>query len=53
MGNQSAKQANQTPFTPEELKILESSFKSLNPHSDKLTKEKLLVSFAILITQGH
>lgn len=45
MGNQQAKKGEQLPFTNEELKILENSFRQTSGgHTEKLTENKLLVS---------
>lgn len=45
MGNQQAKKGEQLPFTAEELKVLEHSFRHTSGgHTEKITENKLLVS---------
>lgn len=43
MGNQQTKKGEETPFTGEELKILESSFKHAVENEMKITENKLVV----------
>lgn len=48
MGNQQVKRGEQHPFTPEELKILESSFRQTSGgHTEKLAENRLLVSIPL------
>ena len=45
MGNQQAKKGEQLPFTADELKVLEHSFRhTAGGHTEKITENKLLVS---------
>lgn len=44
MGNQQTKKGEQSPFSTEELKILEASFRhTAGGHTDKIAENKLLV----------
>ncbi|XP_054743551.1 MTOR-associated protein MEAK7 [Anastrepha obliqua] len=52
MGNQHGKKESKLPFTSEQLKMLEVTFRACGAHSEKLQKEKLLESWSA-ITDSH